>query len=90
MQYGLKGRTSCTRAARAAWFEGHTLRNDETRLEKSTRGRNPGSGTWRMRGIPLSQKGKTHPKSVTLKRGRKIDEEWLPEGIRPKAAGKRH
>lgn len=37
-----------------------------------------------------SQKGQTRPKIVTLKIGRKIDEEWLQEGIRPKAAGKRH
>lgn len=61
MQDGLEGKTSHSRAARAAWFKGHALRNDETQPEKSTRGRNPGSGTWRMRGIPLSQKGKTHP-----------------------------
>lgn len=62
---------SHTRAARAAWFKGHALRNDETQLEKSTRGRNPGSGAWRMRGIPLSRKGKTHLKIVTLKKRQK-------------------
>lgn len=71
IQYRLKGRMSHTRAARAAWFKGHALRNDETRLEKSTRGRNPGSGAWRMRGIPLSRKGKTHLKIVTLKKRQK-------------------
>lgn len=37
-----------------------------------------------------SQKGKTPPKIVTLKRGRKIDEEWLQEDIRLQAAGKQH
>lgn len=75
-----------TRAAKAAGFEGHNLRNYERNQ--------PEGGTWGLEGGDCtefkSQKGKTRPKIVTLKRGRKIDEEWLQKGIRPKAAGKRH
>lgn len=62
IQRGLKGRTRRATGSRAARFKGQTLRNDEPRLEKATRGRTSGSGGWRMCGIPSSQKGKARPK----------------------------
>lgn len=42
-------------AARAVGLEGHALRNQETGLEKSSRGRNIGSAGWRMHRIQKSK-----------------------------------
>lgn len=57
--------------ARAAWFKGRALRNDETCLEKPTRRRDPGSGAWRMHRIPLSHKAKTPYENSNFKKKQK-------------------